>query len=142
MINGKGIFSQQMDNGILYTEVEDYKSVAIFLVDNANDTLYTQTDTPPEYHNGYEGMMRDIAKNIHYPASARRQGIQGKISVSFIVPKTGPIQNVGLASGINEECDAEAVRVVSLLTDWTPAKHKGKIVKSTFTLPIMFKLGQ
>jgi len=142
IINGKGLFSQQMDNAILYTEVEDYKSVAIFTVDNANDTLYTQTDTPGEYKGGYEQMMRVISKNIHFPVSARINRLEGIVSVSLIIPKTGPIEDVWLASGFSEDCDAEAVRVVRLLKDWTPAKHKGKIVKSIFTLPIKFKVGQ
>ncbi len=62
-----------------------------------------------------------------------------RVFVSFIVPKTGPIEDVRVAEGFHEDCDSEAVRAIGVLNDWVPAKHKGKIVKSTFTLPIKFK---
>ena len=39
----------------------------------------------------------------------------------------------------DKELDAEALRVVSLMTKWIPAKEKGKNKKSKFYLSILIK---
>jgi TonB family protein len=138
-INGKGLASEPADNGIQYLEIENHKCVARFTVDNANDTLYTQTDTPAKYRGGDERMLKDISKWIRLPSSAWRTGVNGQVFVSIVVGKTGAVEGVRLVQGFNKECDAEAVRVASLLKDWTPARHKGKTVRSAFVLPIKFR---
>jgi len=141
LINGNGLISETVDNGIRYFDVEDHKSVGTFTVNHANDTLYTQTDTPAEYRGGYEQLLKDLVKTLRFPVSARRMGMEGTVFVSFIVPKTGPVEDIKVDQGFREDCDVEAVRATSQLNDWVPAKHKGKIVRSTFTLPIKFKAG-
>jgi len=41
---------------------------------------------------------------------------------------------------LNTLLDAEAVRVVSAMSKWTPAKIKNETVNVNFVLPIIFKL--
>ncbi len=88
---------------------------------------------------GYD-LNEYLSKNIKYPNSARRKGIEGRVIVKFVVRATGEIDSVRIAKGIDEKCDAEALRVVRNMTAWKPGKQNGKAVDVYFTLPINFRL--
>jgi protein TonB len=60
--------------------------------------------------------------------------------VNFTVSKTGKIDKVSILKKINDLLDAEAVRVVSSMPNWTPGENKDIPVDVEMTLPINFKL--
>lgn len=105
------------------------------------EQVFTVVEQMPEYSGGYESMMKFISKNIKYPASARRMGIEGQVFVSFVVDTEGKISEVTTIKGISADCDKEAVRVVQMMPPWKAGKQNGKPVKVRFVLPIKFKLG-
>ncbi|MGC3948160.1 MAG: energy transducer TonB [Chryseolinea sp.] len=57
-----------------------------------------------------------------------------------MVGKSGEILEVTVIKGIHASCDAEALRVVSLMKDWSPGMQAGAPVKVRMVLPIKFKL--
>ena len=68
------------------------------------------------------------------------EGIQGRVTVSFIVEKDGRVSNVRLLRSVQPSLDKEAIRVVKSMPKWTPGKQNGKPVRVRFNLPVMFKL--
>ena len=104
------------------------------------EQIFTVVEQMPEYEGGYEAMMRFISKNMKYPATARRMGIEGSVFVSFVVDTEGKISEVQTIKGISADCDKEAVRVIEKMPPWKPGKQNGKPVKVRFVLPIKFKL--
>jgi protein TonB len=102
--------------------------------------IFMVVEQQPEFEGGYEAMMNFIRKNMRYPASARRMGIDGTVYVSFVVGKDGSIADVKVLRGISADCDKEAVRVVQMMPPWKPGKQNGKNVFVRFNLPIKFKL--
>lgn len=96
----------------------------------------------PEYPGGMPALYTYLQKNIKYPQSAKDNGIQGKVFVSFVIEKNGSITNVKVLKGINgaPECDSEAVRVIRMMPDWTPGKLNGKPVRAKYTIPIKFSI--
>jgi TonB family protein len=104
------------------------------------DTVWNVVDVPPEYIGGYEGMMNFIRKNMRYPASARRMGIDGTVITSFIVEPDGSLNHLTVVRGISADCDQEAVRVVSAMSKWKPGIRNGKAVRTRFNLPLKYKL--
>jgi periplasmic protein TonB len=102
--------------------------------------IFMVVEQQPEFEGGYEAMNKFIAKNLKYPASARRMGIDGTVYVSFVVGKDGTINDVKVLRGISADCDKEAVRVVQMMPPWKPGKQNGKAVFVRFNLPIKFKL--
>lgn len=102
--------------------------------------IFMVVEQQPEFEGGYEAMQKYLAKNIKYPASARRMGIDGTVYVSFVVGKDGSISDVKVLRGISADCDKEAVRVVQAMPPWKPGKQNGKPVFVRFNLPIKFKL--
>lgn len=94
----------------------------------------------PVFPGGYEEMMNFLKDNIRYPAPARQIGIEGTVYLSFIVSKTGKIVDVEILRGIDQSCDAEALRVLKMMPDWLPGKQNGMPVSVAFTLPVTFQL--
>ena len=87
-------------------------------------------------------MQKYIASNLKYPVVAQESGIQGRVTVRFVVSKTGAIEDVNVIRGIDPSCDKEAVRVVKSMPKWIPGKQNGLNVPVYFTLPIVFRLKQ
>ena len=83
--------------------------------------------------------MSALAKNIVYPESARKEGIEGKVFIVATVDADGKVINTEIKKSVNSELDAAAVKAVEM-TAFTPAEKNGKKVKATVTIPIQFKL--
>ena len=104
------------------------------------DVIFTVVEQQAEFEGGFEAMAKFIAKNMKYPAQARRMGVEGSVFVSFVVDKEGNISDPQVIKGISADCDKEAIRVVKAMPPWKPGKQNGKPVKSRFVLPIKFRL--
>ena len=94
----------------------------------------------PEFPGGTAAMYKWLSDNINYPAAASEEGIQGKVTVQFIVEKNGSISHVTVVRGKHPALDAEAKRVVSKMPKWTPGRNNGQPVRVTYNLPVTFKL--
>lgn len=106
----------------------------------AQDKIYTVVQEQPEFRGGYDSMMTFIRSNLRYPLSARQQGLEGTVYVSFIVEKDGSVDSVYVIRGISPDADREAVRVIQLSPNWIPGRHNRQIVRVRFVLPIKFQL--
>ena len=94
----------------------------------------------PEYPGGIVEFMKWLQRTLRYPPTAQQQGIQGSVMVSFIVNVDGTITQQKVVRGVNEELDAEALRVISNMPKWKPGLDKGKPCRTLFAIPIVFKL--
>jgi len=102
--------------------------------------VYNEVEVMPEFPGGYAALVEFLVKNIQYPEQAKKDSITGKVFVQFIINETGKVTDPKVLKGVNPALDAEAVRVVGAMPDWTPGKNKGETVKVAFTIPIMFAL--
>ena len=103
------------------------------------DSIYRVSEVMPQYPGGPNEIMRYIQENIKYPQSAKDNKIEGRVFVTFVVEKDGSITNATVLRGIDKECDAEALRVVSSMPKWNPGQQDGKNVRTQFTIPIIYK---
>lgn len=108
--------------------------------ENDDDKIFYAVEQQAEFPGGLQAMMKFLQKNIKYPASAKRMGIEGRVFVKFIVDKEGGISQMEVIKGINADLDKEAMRVIKLMPPWKPGKQNGRAVKSQFVLPVYFKL--
>ncbi len=109
--------------------------------DTIDGEVYTIVESMPEFSGGQKEMFMYLAQNIRYPVEAKANGIQGKVFVNFIVGKEGEVRDVKVIRSIDPYLDAEAVRVVSEMPNWTPGTQRGNKVSVSYNLPITFKLG-
>ena len=97
-------------------------------------------ETMPYFPGGQELLLKYLAANIKYPASAVKAKKQGRVIVTFIVQKDGSITHAKIARSIDPELDAEALRVVKGMPKWTPGTQLGKPVSVKYVLPVKFSL--
>jgi len=81
-----------------------------------------------------------LSQNLHYPESARKMGIEGRVIVRFIVDENGNIRQPEMIRSPDSSLTNEAMRVMKLMPKWIPGKNGGKFVALAFTMPIIFKL--
>jgi protein TonB len=105
----------------------------------SNDKVFEKVEDMPEFPGGEQAMMDFVSKNVVYPKEAQEKGISGRVMVSFIVEKDGSVNEVKIVRGIGGGCDEEAVRVVKSMPKWKPGKMKGKPVRVSYMMPIIFK---
>jgi protein TonB len=120
--------------GVLNAQVETEPDTA------KTEDVFTVVEQMPEFPGGQDAFNKFLNENLIYPKKAKKNGIEGKVWVSFIVDKDGTIRNVELIKGIGFGCDEEVVRVVKLMPKWKPGTQSGKPVIVKFRFPINFTL--
>ena len=109
-------------------------------VENAGEEIFSVVEQMPEYPGGERELMKFLAMNIKYPKEAQEQGKQGRVIVQFVVEKDGSITDAKILKTVDPQLDAEALRVVNAMPNWTPGKQRGKEVRVIHALPIIFRL--
>ena len=97
-------------------------------------------ETMPYFPGGQELLLKYLAVNIKYPASAVKAKKQGRVIVTFVVQKDGSVTHAKVAKSIDPELDAEALRVVRGMPKWIPGTQLGKPVNVKYFLPVKFSL--
>lgn len=86
-----------------------------------------------------ENVEKHIRKHFNYPKEALEMGIQGRVSLIFVIDANGAITDIR-SRGPHELLEAEAERIINRLPAMLPGKQKGKAVDVPFSIPITFKL--
>ena len=107
-------------------------------IDEAREdtAIFSIVDQKAQYPQGKDSLMTFIKKNLVYPSDG---GVQGRVIVGFVVEKDGSITNVDVARSVHPALDEAAINFVNKMPKWIPATNKGKIVRSRYYLPILFK---
>ncbi|MGB0882401.1 MAG: M56 family metallopeptidase [Vicingaceae bacterium] len=96
-------------------------------------------DIQPQFKGGMEALAKYMGDHINYPKEAKKENIEGKVFIAFIVDANGNIKEPKVVKSAHKLLDAEAIRVVKSMPKWNPGKKDGKNVKAKVTLPISFK---
>ena len=94
----------------------------------------------PMYPGGEVALLNFLADNTKYPEAAKADTIQGKVIVRFIVNTEGNTEGITVLKSVHPLLDAEAVRVVKLLSGFKPGMQGGKAVNVWYMVPINFGL--
>ena len=86
-----------------------------------------------------EQINKHIKRHFRYPEVAQEMVIQGRVYVNFIIAKDGQITNIRMR-GPDNNLEAEAKRIISLLPQMIPGKQRGRPVRVPFSIPITFRL--
>lgn len=102
--------------------------------------IFTVVEQMPMYPGGDAALMQYLSSNIHYPAVAAENGVQGRVVVGFVVEKDGSITDVNVLRSVDPSLDREAMRVVKNMPRWTPGKQNGSAVRVKYQVPVTFRL--
>jgi periplasmic protein TonB len=115
-------------------------SVVVAEAEEEVDEIFTIVEESAMPTGGMPAFYKYLVDNMRYPAQARRLGVEGKVTLSFVVDKNGKISEVTVLRGIGSGCDEEAVRVMQNAPVWKPGKQRGRAVKQRCIMPISFKM--
>jgi TonB family protein len=107
---------------------------------NGKEYIFSKAEDEPTYKGGMQNFYRFLAREIHYPAVAKENNVQGKIFLTFVVNKDGSLSEIRVIRGIGSGCDEESLRVLKLSPKWIPGKLYGVPVRVQYTVPITFTL--
>lgn len=93
---------------------------------------------PPAFPGGEKKMHEFIAQNLNYPAKAKTAGLEGEVFVKVTVKKDGSLGLPKVVSGLDAECDKEAVRVVAAMPKWIPGQRDDEPIEANYTIPVRF----
>lgn len=102
---------------------------------------YNVVKNKPAFPGGMNALMQQIVRDYQYPETDRIRGNEGKVFVKFVVDVDGSIRDVAVTGGVNERLDAEAVRVIQNLPQWTPGHNEGHPVPVRMLIPISLSVG-
>ena len=109
-------------------------------VKRARNQIFTVVEVMPEFPGGQGALLKFLATNVRYPESAVKNGIEGRVSCSFVVGKDGAISEAEVIRGVSPELNEEALRVINSMPVWSPGKQRGEAVNVKYTVPVTFRL--
>ena len=103
--------------------------------------IFQVVEQMPEYPDGgMAGLMKYLSGAIRYPAIAAENGVQGRVTVQFVVNRDGSIVDAQVLRGVDPYLDKEALRVINGMPKWKPGMQRGKPVRVRYTVPVNFRL--
>ena len=108
----------------------------------APDEVYTTADVMPVFQDDttHHALMQWVISNMAYPDEAKKNGIQGRVIVKFVIDENGNVTDPEIAQGADSLLDKAALDLISKCPQWSPGLIDGKPVKVSFSLPINFAL--
>ena len=104
--------------------------------------VFDVVEVMPSFPGGQAALIQYLNSHVKYPVVAQENGIQGRVTISFVVERDGSITDVKVARSVDPSLDKEAARVVSSMPRWTPGKQNGSAVRVKFNVPVVFRLQQ
>jgi len=102
--------------------------------------IFTAVEKDPSFKGGIENFYAYLRKNVHYPAIAKENNVQGKVFLTFVVERDGSLTDIKVLRSLGSGTDEEAMRVLKASPRWTPGIQNGRPVRVQYTVPISFTL--
>ena len=91
------------------------------VVSKKNQKVFDVVEQMPEFPGGMEALFKYMAENMKYPEDAKKQQVEGRVLVQFIVETDGSVSNT------------------EGMPKWIPGKQNGKVVRVKYTIPVSFR---
>jgi len=128
-------------------EVQDFTpstkpaSIIIDKPDTSNHSaLFTAVKIPPSFKGGTSALGTYLAQHIKYPEDLRKQNLQARVIVGFVVEPDGSLSHIRALNGQSASAAAEAIQVIAASPKWEPGVQNGRKVRAQYTVPINFTL--
>ncbi|MDR0938995.1 MAG: TonB family protein [Mediterranea sp.] len=97
----------------------------------------------PQFPGGLENYQRVVKELLKYPEGLRKQGVQGRVTLRFVIDKDGQMIDIMVADTDDFKLNEPAIKTmkaIGAMYYWIPGKVEGKPVKTSFASPISFRL--
>lgn len=117
-----------------HTTIPEPEIVApIAIIQDENQVYKTaEIEQQPEYPGGIKQFYIFFNDNFKMP----EEEIKGKEIVSFIIEKDGSLSDIKVLRDVGFGAGKETIRVLKIARKWIPGMQNGKVVRTSYTLPI------
>jgi TonB family protein len=113
--------------------------LSIFLSCSHKNYSKSEVDEIAKFPFGQDSLINFLNKNIQW-VDGRVSG-KGYIVVGFTVKKNGELRDIQINKNLFfNSFEKEALRLIQIMPNWTPAKKNNKNVDSKVEVPIKFEL--
>ena len=134
-------YGEKGKNGVIIVTTKGNENKESANTQNETGVVFNVVEQMPEFADGgMPGLMKYLGANIKYPEEAKKNKIEGRVIIQFVVAKDGSIKDATILRSVSPELDAEALRVINAMPNWKPGRQKGELVNVKFTIPVTFKL--
>ena len=102
--------------------------------------VFSAVEKEPEFKGGMHAFYQFLEQNLRYPAEMRKNNIQGKVFITFIVEQDGSLSSFKVLRDIGYGSAEETERVFRLSPKWNPGLQNGRTVRVQYTMPVSFAL--
>lgn len=124
--------------GELESSAPDYLPVPLPSI-HSNINYWLGDPRLPDMESDLLNQLRKLQENIEYPNRARRQGIEGKVYVQFILNEMGRAEDLKILRGIGAGCDEAVVEALKELR-FLPGFINGRPVRVKLSFFVEFRL--
>ena len=129
------VYGQDAKDGVIVISLKKKVTGEVEVSD-----VFDVVEVMPQFPGGAPALMQYLSQNIRYPKEAMESDTQGRVIVTFVVCKDGSICDAKVVKSVSPALDAEGLRVISSMPNWTPGTQSGKPVNVKYTVPISFRL--
>lgn len=104
---------------------------------NADDKPLNYAQFMPEYPGGLDALRKFMLKNLRQPDDLQA-GEKIIVMATFVVNKTGQIEQVKIMNAGRPDLNKEVQRVINKMPYWKPGIQNGNAVAVYFNLPVTF----
>ena len=127
-----------------HAQTATYVAPAAVAVEEEEDEsfVFVSVEKMPEFPGGDMALLKWISENLSYPTIAAENGVQGRVSCTFVVNADGSVSDVSVVRPLDPNLDKEAIRVLQKLPKFRPGEQRGKPVRVKYSVPVRFQLKQ
>ena len=100
---------------------------------------YDYVSEKPSFPGGDEMLVHYINEERRYPAKAYKDGVQGRVTCSFVVNTDGSVSHVRVLRGVEHSLNQEAVRLIRRMPAWRPGRLDGQVVPVRVIYSVAFR---
>ncbi|UPT70336.1 MAG: energy transducer TonB [Flavobacterium sp. JAD_PAG50586_2] len=95
---------------------------------------YASVEQKPDYPGGIKQFYTLFNSNFKQP---EQENLKAKVMASFVIEKDGSLSDIKVIKDIGYGTSEEITRVLKMGRKWIPGKQNFKIVRVSYTLPIL-----
>ena len=141
-VDNANIISSEDDAS--HAQTATYVAPAAVVVEEEEDEsfVFVSVEKMPAFPGGDVALLKWISENLSYPTIAAENGVQGRVSCTFVVNADGSVSDVSVVRPLDPNLDKEAIRVLQKLPKFKPGEQRGKPVRVKYSVPVRFQLKQ
>lgn len=113
------------------------KPAPVVPVQTAEDPVFKFVEQMPRFDGDLNAF---ISANLRYPPAARKDSIEGRSVLQFVVRRDGSVTDAAIVREAGHGFDEAALDLARRMPKWIPGRQQGRSVSVFFTIPITFRL--